>query len=99
TRLQGDWSSDVCSSDLDGEVQNDIKKHNFNAEPPLEAPGLLASLILSLVVGGLRYGVTKSGWRTLVKRPPAPRSAGSPSSGALRSEERRVGKEGRSPRW
>src|SRR5256885_12552696 len=31
TRLQGDWSSDVCSSDLDGSVP-DLRRH-------LDAPG------------------------------------------------------------
>src|SRR5256885_12559777 len=81
TRLQGDWSSDVCSSDL-STLQDDIAAW-IGAAQPLEAvAGLLqAALPLGVVDGGARPV-----WLALGIQPHA------------RSEERRVGKEGRS-RW
>src|SRR5256885_4783420 len=84
TRLQGDWSSDVCSSDLDhlmdslGVQMRTVsypKLQQFHGSPPVD---------LSL------KGVTARAQTT-------PRIS-SPALALSRSEERRVGKECRS-RW
>src|SRR5690348_12847157 len=82
TRWTGDWSSDVCSSDLTSEL--------VAAPLPLRAlPGLALALVLGLA-GGVSLGpenpivafnVALAAW--FLCRP------------RFRSEERRVGKEGR----
>src|SRR5256885_13117807 len=80
TRLQGDWSSDVCSSDLDG-------GYGFR---------VVTSIGLPAGNGGLSYqfdysgdnGLYQTGWGELARI--RTRNRG------LRSEERRVGKECRS---
>src|SRR2546426_5933041 len=83
TRLQGDWSSDVCSSDLSGLAAQGEK---FGVEqlippPPEDENGLAAVL-----------------WAAgeLLANPDIPQIA--PRAMRFRSEERRVGKECRS-RW
>src|SRR5256885_15298756 len=70
TRLQGDWSSDVCSSDLD------VGQGRAESRPRL------AALLVGLLAARIRLSDHSDA--------PLPRRA--------RSEERRVGKEGRS-RW
>src|SRR5205807_3514595 len=77
TRLQGDWNSDVCSSDLGARL-------------------VYTSSIAT--VGGVRDGVIPDDPRTTGRLFPArcgPAFAAFPVR-ARRSEERRVGKEGRS---
>src|SRR5688500_19444234 len=83
TRLQGDWSSDVCSSDL---ITTSMTLLEFaDASQPLlrrlqvEAPGTYSH---SLQVATL-----------------AEAAAEAIGVNSLRSEERRVGKEGRCRRW
>src|SRR5256885_7221790 len=81
TRLQGDWSSDVCSSDLHGPARADAAP----APPPAQSPWACPQHHLGRRGRGLR-GL---GWLRLVQ---------SRARAAHRSEERRVGEEGRS-RW
>src|SRR5256885_11002858 len=81
TRLQGDWSSDVCSSDLSGGQDY----------PPLRSGGHLSS------AGEVGQGLARvpSRFHRIVG---ITNSAPSLVPDGQRSEERRVGKEGRS-RW
>src|SRR5256885_12848475 len=80
TRLQGDWSSDVCSSDLD---QQTLCAYTVTGSPPQ----------LKLVAArNFRYDRRLGNYN--VGRP-APLEV---KDLVERSEERRVGKEGRS-RW
>src|SRR5205807_3017250 len=84
TRLQGDWSSDVCSSDLDGRPHG-APVHTNAAGTRRRTRARHASL---------RSRVRYVGPRALG------RSRTGPSRGGhrWRSEERRVGKEGREGR-
>src|SRR5438876_2638861 len=84
TRWTGDWSSDVCSSDLVLAVVNP-------GHPPTWSCWLTRRLVLSLLENGGKFLASTS---TLVQRaaPEARREV------AARSEERRVGKECRA-RW
>src|SRR5256885_11784764 len=76
TRLQGDWSSDVCSSDLNWWI--------WGADIRLEVAHLAdVEVLRELDVGA--------------PNPPVVRKLDGPVA-AMRSEERRVGKECRS-RW
>src|SRR5205807_3472177 len=83
TRLQGDWSSDVCSSDLS---RNSSHRRNtsFRRIPRCES---------SLTSSASARATCRDGTRSP--------SAGTTSAkrGRRRSEERRVGKEGRSGGW
>src|SRR5256885_13064247 len=82
TRLQGDWSSDVCSSDLwTGSCIG-----NGNCAVTLAQPQSVTAVFGPLVVA---VKVTTKGRGTVRCTPACSRS---------RSEERRVGEEGRS-RW
>src|SRR5256885_5272259 len=80
TRLQGDWSSDVCSSDLsrDGEQPRRTRAHLSGRKVAEPYPG-------AQVRGEVRA--------IQVQRERGPRA---PPLTGLRSEERRVGKECRS---
>src|SRR5256885_10762739 len=82
TRLQGDWSSDVCSSDLSDTDFGDA---------------YLLQQGYTLVAVGWQFDVAKG--RGLVGAElPIATDDGKAITGWVRSEERRVGKEGRS-RW
>src|SRR5205807_7596869 len=87
TRLQGDWSSNVCSSDLAAYVGNhgvDIPAtFNLNAATVANSGKLAGPSSSSLELTGLPTMSTASMWDT------AP-----PITPCRRSEERRVGKEG-----
>src|SRR5688500_20299791 len=78
TRLQGDWSSDVCSSDLGGECRDSQGRDQpDDGERPCPHR------------------------KTSCRGPPTlsyPAESGKPTGKVVRSEERRVGKEGRA-RW
>src|SRR5205807_3875574 len=91
TRLQGDWSSDVCSSDLasvnctfSGVVPIALQRFEQSGVSLVECPGCGRAWTLSPSGGVLRF-----------KSHPK-RKTNTPNAG--RSEERRVGKECRS-RW
>src|SRR5690348_17832966 len=82
TRWTGDWSSDVCSSDL--------RTTEKSAATSTQGSG---------VSGGQPHGGCRDRQEQLSARPAG---GGPPRSGAPgqpRSEERRVGKEGRSRWW
>src|SRR5256885_7723245 len=79
TRLQGDWSSDVCSSDLEASDQLSGKGHALSLSDFRRGVAKLAS-----GAGGPR-------WRRGERLEGDPRTAA-----GRRSEERRVGEEGRS---
>src|SRR2546429_1379161 len=83
TRCSRDWSSDVCSSDL-------------NAAAYFAGPGV----ILSFVIAGSACALTGLCYAELASAMPVSGSSYTYCYAALgeRSEERRVGKEGRS-RW
>src|SRR5256885_7547896 len=84
TRLQGDWSSDVCSSDLAPSGTSDILSR--------------ASFTLSRKYSRILSAM--AGWRMTFRSSPraTPSMVTSSWVGPTRSEERRVGKECRS-RW
>src|SRR5690606_40118279 len=90
TRFSRDWSSDVCSSDL-GEIR-------------MAFPGPIASATSSDDVRGLGavlYLLLTGRW-ALEGGPEGATPAPIGQDGSVvppRSEERRVGKEGRSMRW
>src|SRR5256885_5699742 len=83
TRLQGDWSSDVCSSDLSGDTRRPTSRIPLRKERGMalanafapEHPYSSHKILLEVPVGGSSIYTT-----------------------GMRSEERRVGKECRS-RW
>src|SRR5690348_17413461 len=82
TRWTGDWSSDVCSSDLPGVMSmNDVLKTG------LDVLGRKRFILHQPVFVGRALGTAAS----ILPSPPL-------SADAVRSEERRVGKECRS-RW
>src|SRR5256885_3995296 len=84
TRLQGDWSSDVCSSDLG--------RRRSSAPSSLEEAARPSSL--KFLPGSRRYSTWGAG-----EFPPFPHAIRCfIAGGVARSEERRVGKECRS-RW
>src|SRR5256885_9869014 len=83
TRLQGDWSSDVCSSDLP------CRRRQLKSMSISEC-GLHE---LSIICAGRFSGAREGGFVTKAK----PVAAGG-GCARRRSEERRVGEEGRS-RW
>src|SRR5207249_9164544 len=84
TRSKRDWSSDVCSSDLVAKLATPFTAASVVVPPSVLPPGLVPSATVTLPV---KLG---TGF-------PAASSAVTWTAG-LRSEERRVGKEGRS-RW
>src|SRR5256885_6184295 len=84
TRLQGDWSSDVCSSDL----------ASFEIEPPNERE--MARRYEALRAGGYPYLVAELDGEIMGYAYASPYHAR--PAYRWRSEERRVGKECRS-RW
>src|SRR5690348_17599627 len=82
TRWTGDWSSDVCSSDLEYRYKNpEVLKY-------LTDRGVVAETIAKWRIG-YAPGPPHYGWRELKEHM---------EEKGFRSEERRVGKEGRS-RW
>src|SRR5256885_15374799 len=94
TRLQGDWSSDVCSSDLSWGLGKSIR--NFTKRPSTHAVlASAASLSIAATDTGppsVERGKQKSAPKGA--KPSIPKGRFPPT----RSEERRVGKECRS-RW
>src|SRR5437879_7478983 len=93
TRYIGDWSSDVCSSDL------------TVVPRPLEVMAVVTcawpttgctTTPISSNVPPTRRGPTRRAGAMSVLLPP---SGPQPRGGEARSEERRVGKEGRGGRW
>src|SRR5205807_6226286 len=87
TRLQGDWSSDVCLSDL-GEPLDSMGRTADGA--------FLIDLSATLTAGLLHAGQSTTGHTITVLDPGSRTVSFDPS--VSRSEERRVGKEGRT-RW
>src|SRR5256885_10928729 len=86
TRLQGDWSSDVCSSDLQRVADLLLQPLHLLGDGRLRAPHLHGGGGKAVVAGNGGQGAQQ----VQVKR--------LHTSILLRSEERRVGKECRS-RW
>src|SRR5690606_39990213 len=85
TRFSRDWSSDVCSSDL------------VPVTEPRRAGGTAARM--ALFVAGLASACGSPPSATAANRNPEPGAVPiSASATAARSEERRVGEEGRAPR-
>src|SRR5256885_10922669 len=83
TRLQGDWSSDVCSSDLPDDSA--FQGHQDS--------------VCSLSIAASMSPSSKCPETSMQRSSAASISSRSPAGGGVsRSEERRVGKEGRS-RW
>src|SRR2546427_11514260 len=93
TRFDCDWSSDVCSSDLDAPARmqpDDLLR--LNARNAKGDPVPLSTFATTKWVKGAQQTVRYNGY-------PAVRIEGSAAPGfSSRSEERRVGKECRS-RW
>src|SRR5256885_11979055 len=83
TRLQGDWSSDVCSSDLKADIAALGKKH------------IRCSKVQEVRWGSVTKIQLPSGGEVSLYQPKHPSPLARTSN---RSEERRVGKECRS-RW
>src|SRR5207248_3400183 len=90
TRSYGDWSSDVCSSDLGGDIN--YYQYILLTFAPVYRP---EDVYINELFGGLSQlddGVTKVHDISQIHHSPA-------HSDAARSEERRVGKECRSREW
>src|SRR5205807_3877836 len=96
TRLQGDWSSDVCSSDLMiFEASWFIPPHPAPPKPLILGQCvLLASSSARMYFGHLKSIVRLEKSYLVISMSPAPSAYGK-----YRSEERRVGKECRSRQW
>src|SRR5205807_3504093 len=99
TRLQGDWSSDVCSSDLKAHTKIiDLIERDLMAakRPPLSTYDVLIELYeasehrLRMHELAERVVLSRSGLTRLVDRLEAE---------GFRSEERRVGKDCRNRWW
>src|SRR5690606_40363707 len=89
TRFSRDWSSDVCSSDLDGPTHQ-----------PVEHLSALRCIPNLLVLRPADAQETAEAWRTALKHRTGPSALvltrqKLPLIDRNRSEERRVGKEGR----
>src|SRR5205807_7849470 len=93
TRLQGDWSSDVCSSDLAGVASSEtgLPSKKASEQSLGEPPQLMPAGVDTTVPVPLPVRVTV----TTVRRRKLARALTLPFG---RSEERRVGKECRG-RW
>src|SRR5205807_3169682 len=91
TRLQGDWSSDVCSSDLDEAVARKVLRDAQVAAPSCRNVVRVSCIYPESDTGYRRWlrTVTESPDRRNVAHTPVR----SPRKGP-RSEERRVGKSG-----
>src|SRR5690606_40601539 len=88
TRFSRDWSSDVCSSDLQqGRSQSGCSQLSLRLEKGVDSGGFLAFSWSVLCESGKR---TRSSSGQAREQGQSRRVAGNP-----RSEERRVGKEGR----
>src|SRR5206468_5789832 len=95
TRSDRDWSSDVCSSDLRGpKAKGAIRAAGLveSWSPSSEAVAEMLAHVLATDIRGRRIAVQLHG-------EPLPHVVSAlQDAGATRSEERRVGKEGRD-RW
>ena len=93
TRLVSDWSSDVCSSDLEHQVFQVAKEVGLQLTPP-------AAALLGAAIGTdtRRLYNELEKLKTYWTKPEALPSEAVTALVATRSEERRVGKECRS-RW
>src|SRR5690606_40460806 len=90
TRSSRDWSSDVCSSDLDGIApQQESSKEDHYLEIATKGGGLVGNAKADIDNIFSRIG---SGGRPLGQLPQGQIYSGSPGKDG-RSEERRVGKE------
>src|SRR5256885_9115949 len=85
TRLQGDWSSDVCSSDLREQREGFRSLRSQLASPNCERSDLKPSRCSRTNSSGCSHAAKCPPLGSLLKW--------------IRSEERRVGKEGRSRGW
>src|SRR5205814_3464038 len=92
TRCLSDWSSDVCSSDLE---EGFLKKRTSNTDQAIGVIGL--GIMGSAMAANLaKAGYRVCGYDIVAARRAALRKAGGTPQGSiaqLRSEERRVGKE------
>src|SRR5207248_3750874 len=87
TRSYGDWSSDVCSSDLEVLQAQPAARGGTTLLPALARPGNLAQPVKPLTPFVRKHETSPSGVYARCS-----------SNRTDRSEERRVGKEGRSRR-
>src|SRR5207249_8665987 len=92
TRSKRDWSSDVRSSDLYGEENEEKRLEREPGSEPARKHGARLSVVVAVALGlGLRLGLALRGGR---RRRWARRDRR-----RERSEERRVGKEWRAGGW
>src|SRR5205814_6809027 len=99
TRCLSDWSSDVCSSDLRPRSTNDVARGSVMraalVQLPLGNARRNTTYPSAAVAAGCHVTVTRY-LRNPSQAPCAPMPEG---GGRDRSEERRVGKEGRAGAW
>src|SRR5205807_6922754 len=99
TRLQGDWSSDVCSSDLVAQLATlwgCSKQHVCTLIDRGHLPAVRIGSLIRLRPDDVREYETR---RCLVQEPRDRNFRSHAEDAGTRSEERRVGKEGESLWW
>src|SRR5439155_7472510 len=89
TRWPRDWSSDVCSSDLQDPTGNQLPTPSQPASPPAPEVAHLDIYGFAMLDSGYNFGRIDPDWFDVVRPVTLPSSRD-------RSEERRVGKECRS---
>src|SRR5205807_4050318 len=94
TRLQGDWSSDVCSSDLDTVARFGGDEFVVVCEDLTDERGVVA--IAERIMKAVGQPVSVEGRELFVTASMGIALSGTENEPEARSEERRVGKEGRS---
>src|SRR5207247_3879076 len=88
TEAARDWSSDVCSSDLDTSTEEHTRRVATLAVEIGEQLGLSPNRLRSLAIGGLLHDIGKLSVPESILQKPAALDDGE----YARSEERRVGK-------
>src|SRR5205814_4075625 len=98
TRCLSDWSSDVCSSDLESGITGATPEYLLGLRKLCDERGIL--LMLDEVQAGHFRTGRFHGWQRVLENAPGADGFSPDAISMARSEERRVGREGRGGgRW